>query len=266
VGDVRTFGKYVVLKLLRKQGDSVSIYLATRQDGDGKEFELHVLNHEVSDRSAEFARFLNEFQTLEALEHPGIVRVADMGMEQNKAYYATPRSGARSIWETRAAGRKFAVPEVVGLGVQVADALEYMHRKKVIHRDLGPESVYWDEATKRVVISGFALVKNFRLTNLTARGMCTPSEMRVTPEQVNDQPYDERTDIYLLGDLLYWLLTERSALTLDFSPEKPSTYNPEVPPGLDQVLMKMLKPAPAERYQSAKDLKSALEASLRPGA
>ncbi len=259
----KTFGKYVVTKLLRKQGDYVSIFLSTMKDGD-KPFELHVLKHAVNERSPDFQRFLNEFQTLAGLEHPNIVKVTDMGMVDNKAYYATPHSGAKPLSELIGGGKKFTIEETVNVGLQVAEAMIYLHGKKVLHRDIGPDSVYYHDAFKRAIISGFALVKNFRLTNLTARGLMTPTEMRVTPEQVEDLPYSERTDIYLLGDLLYWMLTERTALTLDFSPEKPSVHNSEIPAALDKTIMRMLKKEPDSRIQTAQEVAKSLKASLAP--
>ena len=86
----------------------------------------------------------------------------------------------------------------------------------------------------------------------------TPTEMRVTPEQVEDLPYDERTDIYLLGDLLYWLLTDMPALTLNFMPEPVSTHNPDVPQILEETVMKMLEASPDRRIQTARDCQKAL--------
>jgi len=264
VTEAKTFGKYVIKKLLRAQGDYVSIFLGTLKDGD-KPFELHVLKHAVNERSPDFQRFLNEFQTLAGLEHPNIVKVSDMGMVDNKAYYATPHSGARPLTELVSSGTSFSVEATTTIGAQVAEALVYLHGKKVIHRDIGPDSVYYHEAFKRAIISGFALVKNFRLTNLTARGLMTPTEMRVTPEQVDDLPYDERTDLYLLGDLLYCLLTGRTALTPDFNPERPSTHNPAVPKALDKVILRRLKKSPNDRIQSAHEVVKALKECGRAG-
>jgi len=262
VSPPKTFGKYTVTKLLSKQGDYVSIFLAQLATTEAQ-VELHVLNHPVNETSSEFQRFLNEFQTLSTLEHTNIVRVTDMGMQENKAYYATEYTDSRSVNSVVADGKSFTVEEIVELGCQVTDALEYMHKKKVIHRDIGPDTVYWDDTGARATISGFALVKNFRLTNLTARGICTPSEMRVTPEQVEDLPYDERTDLYLLGDLLYWLLTQRTALTLDFTPAKPSTHNEKVPDRLDKVILKLLKAKPDDRFQDATLVKQRLRWAIQ---
>jgi len=257
VEEQQQFGKYTIKQLLRKQGSYVSIYLG-RKEGASRDVELHILNHNVSENTTDFQRFLNEFQTLSNLKHPNIESVSDMGMEDNKAYYATPHSGASPLTEVVAGGKKFSFIEVVEIGRQLTEALGYIHSKKVLHRDLGPESVYYHAPFKRAIISGFALVKNFKLTNLTARGLMTPTEMRVTPEQIEDLPYDERTDIYLLGDLMYWLLTEMPALSFNFTPEPISKHNPEVPKILETTILKMLEASPDRRWQTAREVQQAL--------
>jgi serine/threonine-protein kinase len=257
VEENKAFGKYTIKKLLRRQGSYVSIFLG-RKEGAVRDVELHVLNHDVSDNTPDFQRFLNEFQTLSNLKHPNIESVSDMGMEDNKAFYATSHSGACPLTEVIDGGKKFTIPEIIEIGRQLTEALTYIHGKKVLHRDLGPETVYYHTPFRRAIISGFALVKNFKLTNLTARGLMTPTEMRVTPEQVEDLPYDERTDIYLLGDLMYWLLTDMPALTMDFNPERITTHNPGCPLDLEEAIMKMLEASPDRRFQTARDAQVAL--------
>ena len=123
------FGKYTIKKLLRKQGSYVSIFLG-RKEGATRDVELHVLNHAVSDNSTDFQRFLNEFQTLSNLKHPNIESVSDMGMEDNKAYYATPHSGASPLTEVVGGGKKFTITEIVEIGRQLTRSTHLYSRQE----------------------------------------------------------------------------------------------------------------------------------------
>ena len=261
------FGKYEVSRHLRERGDYVDVYEAFLGN-ERRPVELHILRHRVSEKNPDFQRFLNEFQTLSSLTHPHVVKFLDFGILEDRVFYATVATGAQTLEEIVDSGKRFGVVTTVELGRQMAVALGYLHENKIIHRNIGPDSIFWNIAQKQAILGGFALVKNFKLINLTVRGIKQPTEPRMTPEKYHRQEQDERTDLYLLGGVLYWLLTGKPAITVEYDEMKPelilcttppSHVNPDIPESLDSLVMKLLQENPAKRFSDAGKLESALD-------
>jgi len=262
------FGKYRVGPPLRQRGEYVTVYRAAF-GSDDVPVELHVLKHRVSENSPDFQRFLHEFQTLSGLSHPGIVKFLDFGMLEDRVFYATVATGAATLLDLAEDGRRFGIMPTLDVGRQTAAALAYLHDNRILHRNVAPDSVFWHAAERRALLGGFCLAKNFHLTSLTIRGFRQPTEPRMSPERARGADEDERTDLFLLGDVLYWMLTGRPALTLDYDDDvpvmrlteaAPSDVDPDIPAPVDEVVMRLLDGRPERRYRSAVDLEGALEA------
>jgi serine/threonine protein kinase len=262
-----TPAKYVPKRKIRAVGSYYSVYEAT-QVGLDRPVELRVLNCKPQRGSPELARFQHEFSTLANLDHPGLIRVLDLGVMADHVFYVTDLRNARSYQELLDKGRTFAVEESIAAVRAVVSALGHLHRRNVLHRDLSASTVYMDLETGNTYIAEFSLVKNLNVQGLTMRGIPTLKLLGRTPEALAGAPYDHRTDLYQAGAFLYRLLTQAeppTARPID-SPAAPAgegfhprAINPRVPPDLDLLVVKALAQRPEDRHQSAEDLVADLD-------
>lgn len=259
-GPMAKFGPYKIKKLLANHAGYVSVFKA--QDAEGVGVLLRVLNTAVDPGGAAYQRFQQEFRTLEKLFHPNILPVLDAGQIEGKAYYAAPvRPTLRPLSDFLTGGLvEFEWRDAVDIGAQVLDALDHMHASGVLHRDLRTTSVYYDMDSAQAVIAEFGMVKNFELPNLTMQGVAKVSVPIVTPESARDQPATARTDLYLLGNLVYEILAGESGVRYDFAYVPLLDRGVDAPAALDTLLAKVLAEDPAARPASCAELKAALVA------
>ncbi|MET0344106.1 MAG: protein kinase [Polyangiales bacterium] len=204
-----------------------------------------------SSRSRLAALFKNEYDTLAHLAHPNIVEVFDFGLDAYGPYYTMELLSGDDL----TALAPLPVAETCRCARDVASALALLHARCLVHRDVSPNNI-------RLRADGRAKLIDFG--GLTKFG--TPSELIgtpafIAPECLTDAALDGRTDLYALGAVMYWTLTQRThvrARTLDelveawsSPPLPPSHYAPHVPPALDELVMSLLQHDPVARPSSA---------------
>lgn len=221
-------------------------------------------------------RFRREFRTLSRLEHPNITRVYDWGTWDGRPYFVMELldgQDARTLadrWAVEPAPDRFAIARRVV--VEVARALEYVHARGLVHRDVTPSNVMV-LADGVVKLMDFGVVKETGTTELTAHGELLGTVAYVAPEQINGERIDARTDLYSLGAVLYLLLTGRRPFNartlagyldkhLHRPPRPPRELAPDVPKALEDVCLRLLQKEPGDRYASASHLLRALEGPL----
>jgi len=252
--------KFKIVKELYKRGDYFTAYEGI-QEGLGKPIEVRVFNQLVTDQTGELARFKVEIRTLAFLDHPNILRILDCGISNSRLYYITDFKSGRPIEELMQAGTfDLSIPLKVDLAIDLARALKYMHKKGVIHRGLGITSVNYHKELKLPYVSDFSFAKNLKLDGLTARGIAQALPGLKTPEILLGKLVDVRTDIYLLGVMLFQMVTGQepydpdSLLGLNEAglrakrPRDLAALAPEVPPSLEEVILKAVSLHPDDRY------------------
>ncbi|MEZ4474326.1 MAG: serine/threonine-protein kinase [bacterium] len=221
-------------------------------------------------------RFMREARAISRLNHPNIVRVFDYGEDPSGApYIAMEYLDGTPLSEMRE--QTMPVPVLLELFDQVLGALAYIHARRVIHRDVKPENVIIQsdghQATAKLLDFGFARVEedqDARLSQTRMETFGTPTYM--APEQATGKGViGPPTDIYALGVMLYEFLagqppftgTHGMAIALKhlMEPVPPLRARPglHLPPGLEAVVGRMLKKAPADRYATAPDVRRALQ-------
>jgi hypothetical protein len=214
------------------------------------------------------ARFRREAEACAKLNHPGIVRVHDLGQDAGHTYIVMDLIPGASLHD-RLKGGPLPPEEAVDAAIQLVDAVAAAHQAGVLHRDIKPDNAI---ATPdgRVILTDFGLAKRVdQHDHLTRTGAILGTPAFMAPEQANGEPVDERADVYALGATFYALLTGRPPLegssplallsaVLTTPPNPPSTHVP-LSPAHDAVCMKCLEKAPDDRYPSA----AALLADLR---
>jgi len=243
-------GPYRLVRLIGT-GDMGAVYLAERADGEVEQkVAIRFVRFEPVASSFR-ARFLRERRILATLNHPGIVRLLDAGHSAGIPYLAMEYvEGIRIDKYTLG----LDIRAVVGIFLEVADAVSYAHRKLVIHRDLKPSSILVDRA-------GHPRLLDFRIARLVDDSDRTSSLDRVltqeyaSPEQIQGGVQTTSTDIYSLGAVLYRLLTGES-------PGDRRRGAGRLPGELSSILAKAMRDEPEERYASVEMLAADLRAWL----
>ena len=214
------------------------------------------------------ARLLREAQAAATVDHPAVVTVYEAGVWSEAPYLVMQRVEGETLSERLTRG-PLPVAEAMTLAERVADALAEVHALGIVHRDLKPSNIILGPRGPKVVDFGVASLKG--AVELTSPGSVIGTPLTMSPEQVKGRPADNRSDLWALGVILYAALTGRepfageTPLQVGYEvvvahPPPPSTFRPEVTPALDQVVLKLLRKDPAQRYARAEDLLADLHA------
>ncbi len=218
-------------------------------------------------------RLYREAQACARLQHPNIVTVFEAGEIDGVVYIAMEYLQGASLSDVLQSGALSFTEKVRALG-QVLQALQHAHKSGVIHRDIKPGNVYrLADGTIKLVDFGLARVQH--ADTLTASGMIVGTPHYASPEQLRGEELDPRTDIYSTGALAYEMFTGRlpfegredsiSTVILRVISQPPPPMNTPVSrmlPEIEQIVGRAMAKAPAERYQSADDMRVALERFL----
>ena len=267
-------GSYELVRRLG-EGGMAQVYLA-RDVRLGREVAVKVLDVRLAERPGFRERFLREARVAAALDHPNIVPLYDFGDTEHLLYLVMPYVSGGNLQDVLRRA-PLSSGEVVTYGSQMTDALDYAHKRGVVHRDVKPANMLL-HADGRLMLTDFGLAKILGPNSRPAvpRGhpdAGTPEYM--APEQIEGRT-DERSDIYALGVVLYLLLTGHLPFTGSTSaavmeghlyrlPEDPRTLNPAITPAIQAVVARALAKHSEDRYQSAGELGAALLSALVAG-
>jgi serine/threonine-protein kinase len=272
IGQLRrlTGNRYRILHRLGS-GGMAHVYAAEHVQL-GRPLVIKVLHAQLAREAEMRERFRREAEAAASLTHPHICPIIDYGASEEVVYLVMPYLAGGSLADRLVRDR--TVPPVVAASatVQVACALDYAHRRGVVHRDIKPDNILFDD-------DGYALVTDFgiatarrhgRLTG-TGRAMGTPHYM--SPEQAMGRLVDGRSDLYALGIMLYEMLLGfppfdgADSYSVGYkhvheAPVAPEVVDSRTPAALATIVMRCLAKSPDERYQRGDDVADALIAYL----
>jgi tetratricopeptide (TPR) repeat protein/tRNA A-37 threonylcarbamoyl transferase component Bud32/TolB-like protein len=226
-------------------------------------------------------RFLREIEIAAGLQHPNIVGLLDSGAfasaaggPDDRPYYVMPFVEGESLRQRLARSGELPVGEAVRLLCEITDALAHAHRRGVVHRDMKPDNVMLSE--RHALVTDFGVAKAVTEAHgsdhqATSVGMALGTPAYMSPEQAAADPHvDHRADIYAIGAMAYELLAGRPPFTggspqqvlmaqVTQAPDPLSAHRPNLPPGLEQAIMRCLAKRPADRFQTADELLAAFE-------
>ncbi|MBI4618383.1 MAG: protein kinase, partial [Planctomycetes bacterium] len=268
---IRTFGDYELLGELGRGG--MGIVYKAKQRALGRLVALKVLTSGRTATLIELKRFETEILAAGKLQHPNIVRVHAAGQVGQESFYSMEFVEGSNLERNLQEGRAGRDPRwTATLVAKVARALDYAHRQGVVHRDLKPPNILFDERGEpRVADFGLAKVMDSDL-EVTRAGDVFGTPLYMSPEQVSGESkfLDGRSDIFSLGTILYRMLTGRHPFSggnlheifdriANTSPPPPRSIVPEVPPPLEAICLKALEKEPSRRYQTAGEFAADLE-------
>ena len=266
----KLFSKYVIRRQLRSIQDYVKVFLAI-QSGLDRQVELRLLARPVSHGHEDFSRFQSEFKALAQLDHPHIIRVFDVGYTKTRIYYTTEYRQSISLEQLLAKiGAPLTRHEITEVALAIGSALDHIHSQDLLHRNLTTETVFYDLDNQRPYIADFSLLKQLEAVSLPAGTSVKRFVSIPTPELFAGEPFDQLTDLYLFGALLYRLATNRhpfptpdkvAQLQPDavFDVKRPTIHNQRLSARWEGLILKLLAPNREERFQSAKEFLAELQ-------
>lgn len=235
---------------------------------------LKVLSSELSQDTHFRARFEREAELAATLDHPNIVSVYNRGETDGQLWIAMQYVAGNDADKELAQGRMSPQRAVYVIG-EVAKALDYAHRRQLLHRDVKPANFLLTPDDERVFLADFGIARALdEVVGLTQTGMIMASAAYASPESLTGEPTDHRSDIYSLGCSLYRMLTGRApfarsggmaaaaAAHLTESPPRATDIVANLPTALDGVIATAMAKEPNQRYQSARDLAHAAARAL----
>src|SRR5215470_9570652 len=268
-----TLGRYRIERVLGKGAMGV-VYEALDPKLNRKVAIKTILVSQLDEETAkDFSqRFVREAHAVARLNHPNIVQVYDFGEEAGVAYLVMEFIRGSELKSALASGRVFDRRQCVRIMCELLEALDFAHEAGVVHRDIKPANVMLDsQGRAKLTDFGVARITDADRTGAdrTQAGTVVGTPAYMSPEQIEGQRVDRRSDIFSAGIILYQFLTGQKPFTgegawtvarkiIQEDPPMPSTLNVEVPREYDSVVARALAKNPDGRFASAREFAAAL--------
>ena len=214
-------------------------------------------------------RFFREAETAGRLHHPNIVTIYDVGEDHELAYIAMEYLEGKELATYLEPKKQLPLDWILNIAIPVADALAYAHRNDVVHRDIKPHNIFFNETTGGVKVMDFGIAR-IAAANRTQTGLVLGTPSYMSPEQITGKRVDGRSDLFSFGAMLFELVTGATPFDGDsFAALTHQIINaptpdirklrPDTPSRLASVIKRLLQKKLTKRYQDGDELKRDLE-------
>ena len=244
----------------------------------GRDVAVKTLRVDLAREQSFQARFRREAQSAASLNHPAIVAVYDTGESMLDGvpvpYIVMEYVDGRTLRDLLKTERFLMPTRALEIEAEILKALDYSHRNGIIHRDIKPANVMLTRSGD-VKVMDFGIARSVAQASaaVTQTAAVIGTAQYLSPEQARGEQVDARSDVYSAGCLLYELLTGTPPFTGDSAvavayqhvredPIPPSRLNPDISPAVDAIVLKSMAKNPANRYQSAAEMREDIERAL----
>jgi serine/threonine protein kinase len=234
---------------------------------------LKVLAAHLAHNALSRVRFAREARAAAAVLHPNVLPIYNVEANGEAPYLVMQYVPGESLQARVDRLGPLPVDESLRIAKQTAAAIAAAHQQGLIHRDVKPANILLEDKTDRVVLSDFGLARSADDAAVTSTGFVAGTPQYMSPEQASGEPFDNRTDLFSLGSVLYFMLTGRppfrgnSAIAVlhrvcKYPHEAISQLNNQVPREVCQLVDVLLRKRPQQRYASANEVADRLELLL----
>ncbi len=266
---VRQVGRFQVLDRIGR-GGMASVFKA-HDPSIGRDVAIKFLHASLCEDEEYHARFLREARASGSLSHPNIVTVHDVGEVDGRPYMAMELLDGEPLADLLEPGAPLPIRDTVVMAIQLARALDYAHKRGIVHRDIKPGNIARVRGTLdiKVMDFGIAHMESTKGEQRTRVGDVLGTPQYMAPEQMNGEKIDGRSDLFSVGIVLYQMLTGVRPFTSDsvvnlalkIAKDDPTPLNklrPEIPASLRRVVDRCLAKSPDNRFQTGAELADAL--------
>jgi eukaryotic-like serine/threonine-protein kinase len=262
--------RYELLRVLG-QGGFAKVFLASDRMLDGT-CAVKVLSPAVAHDEAHLKRFRREVTLARRISHKNVCKLYDVGQAGSLAFLTMECVDGQSLHEMLGSRQPLELRLGLEICLQIAQGLAAAHDEGVVHRDLKPHNVLLDRSGT-VKLLDFGIARAMDTDGLTATGVTMGTPTYMSPEQCRGERGDLRSDLYSLGVVMYQLFTGHPPFSADTPlgllfrhvdqvPQPPVEINAGLPPSVNQLVLRCLAKQPEQRFASAREVASAIEAAL----
>ena len=218
-------------------------------------------------------RFAREARAAAAVVHPNVVPIHSVSSGPERPYMVMRLVNGRSLEAHIREHGPLELIDVVRISQQIAAGLAAAHRQGLIHRDIKPANILLEQDVSRVMITDFGLARAADDAALTQTGWLAGTPFYMSPEQASGTVIDQRSDLFSLGSLIYFMATGREPFRaekpfaviqkiINETPQRARSINPDISKTMGQILDRLLAKNPKNRFRSAEEVQETLERYL----